>query len=126
MELRYSNAFILWDRAGAMWTELKSGFRDFDAQNVGPNQVVFHGDGRYSLNVSLDRAAITDHKPGSDVSRELNEVIFDIDFFTLQPVSAGAFSATPWLERWLRVLARDSEGLLNPSPDPGEHVSSGT
>jgi len=46
-------------------------------------------------------------------SRKIEEVALDLDFFTLKPVAVGSFDSVRWMERWLRVLNRDGESLLN-------------
>lgn len=62
-ELRYDNAYLLWDRTGWIWTHLKSHVGNLTTNTVSPNRTVFFADGRYSLSVSLDRASIIDERP---------------------------------------------------------------
>jgi hypothetical protein len=62
-ELRFSQAFALWDRAGALWRSVGSNFTKLVHAKVSPNDILFTADARYTLNVALDRAAITDSLP---------------------------------------------------------------
>jgi hypothetical protein len=65
LELRFDEAFLLWDRTGALWEAVRRQFRTLKHSQVTPNQTTFTGDNRFALSVSLDRASITDHKPSA-------------------------------------------------------------
>ncbi len=68
MELRFDEAFVLWDRTGALWQTLRRQFKTLKHVSVTPNQSNFVADNRFGLSVSLDRAIITDHKPSGGAS----------------------------------------------------------
>jgi hypothetical protein len=63
LELRFDEAFILWDRTGALWETVRRQFKVLKHTQVTPSQTGFNGDGRFAMTVALDRAVITDHKP---------------------------------------------------------------
>jgi hypothetical protein len=71
-ELRYGEAYALWDRAGALWSSVGRLFKSMKNSSAGPNQVVFSADDRYVLSVMLDRISITDYMPkgGAEVVYE--------------------------------------------------------
>jgi len=72
LELRFDEAFVLWDRAGALWEAVRRQFRTLKHSQVTPNQTTFTGDNRFTLVVSLDRAVITDHKPSGGTTATLD------------------------------------------------------
>ena len=86
MELRYDEAFVLWDRTGALWEAVRRQFKALKHTNVSPNQSTFIGDGRFGLSVALDRAIITDHKPsgGAKSTTEVMAKFADIVIQELQ------------------------------------------
>jgi hypothetical protein len=63
LEVRYGEAYLLWDNAGAVSNRLRKLFKDFKNAGAAPNRVAFNADQRYVLNVELNRAAIIDHIP---------------------------------------------------------------
>ena len=65
LEMRHDEAFLLWDFAGRIWQTLGSHFRDLKSRQASPNETIFFADGRYALNVSLQRASVTDFAPTS-------------------------------------------------------------
>lgn len=65
VELRYEPAYLIWDRAGTMWSEIARSFKNFKHTQVSPNLVVFQGDDRFDIAVGLERLAITDLEPHS-------------------------------------------------------------
>jgi hypothetical protein len=68
LELRYDEAFQLWDRTGSLWRELQRHFKSLKHNQVSPNQSTFVADNRFVLSVSLTNAVITDHKPTGGAS----------------------------------------------------------
>jgi hypothetical protein len=63
LELRFEEAFVLWDTTGALWETVRRQFKTLKQVQISANQTAFNGDNRFALVVSLDRAVITDHKP---------------------------------------------------------------
>lgn len=80
-EMRYSEAYLIWDRAGGLWKALGARFKTFKTSGVAPSNVTFNADRRYTLTVAIDRAAIVDHSPEGSV-----EPIFDLFSFFAQTV----------------------------------------
>jgi hypothetical protein len=68
LELRFDEAFILWDRTGVLWQAIQRQFRTLKHTQVSPNQTSFTGDDRFGLIVGLDKAIITDHRPSGGAS----------------------------------------------------------
>jgi hypothetical protein len=63
LELRFEEAFVLWDTTGAVWETVRRQFKTLKHAHISPSQTAFNGDNRFALIVALDRAVITDHKP---------------------------------------------------------------
>ena len=84
LELRFEEAFVLWDTTGALWETVRRQFRTLKHAQVSPNQTAFNGDNRFGLTVSLDRAVITDHRPSGgaastfDVMSKFTETVLDV------------------------------------------------
>ena len=118
-ELRYHEAFAIWDRAGALWQELGSRFKVFKSSSVAPNNVTFFGDDRYTLSVGIERASIVDNKPEGSNERSLElfsffahtvigilsinvfervgtRFIYSIDFKTLREAQKKAEESVPY------------------------------
>lgn len=72
LELRFDEAYALWDKAGALWGAMRRHFKTMKSAQVTPNQTTFNADGRFALVVSLDRAIITDHKPSGGASSTID------------------------------------------------------
>ena len=68
-EMRYDQAFLLWDRAGELWTSVGTGFKSIKANQVQPQQQTFIADDRFVLFAGLERAGLTDHKPHQPAKR---------------------------------------------------------
>lgn len=63
MELRYADAFILWDRTGTIWREIEHQYKSLRNTGAAPNLATFIADERFGLSVGINQAVITDHKP---------------------------------------------------------------
>lgn len=73
-EIRYPNAYLLWDRSGAIWNAAERIFRSIDAQKASPNNTTFHADNRYNLSVQIDKAYIIDNRAQS-ITDQISEFI---------------------------------------------------
>jgi hypothetical protein len=74
LELQFSErALPLWDRAGELWSAITEGFKETKLRSAAPNQTIFVGDGRYVMEVTLEKASITDHNPQGSA-----ETTFDV------------------------------------------------
>jgi hypothetical protein len=74
-QIRYEPAYALWDNAGSVWTEIFSIFKSAQLRQAAPNKVSFEGDERFIMEVNLDSASITDHRPDASWDRTLE--VFD-------------------------------------------------
>lgn len=72
LEVRYNEAYLIWDRAGTVWTNIGRNFKILRNQSATPNQVSFIGDDRFAMLVSLDRASITDHRPQGKIDESID------------------------------------------------------
>ncbi|MGD0787116.1 MAG: hypothetical protein ABR898_03960 [Terracidiphilus sp.] len=71
IEARYEPEFALWDRAGAVWTEVQAQFPELRVQAAGPSQVVFESlDTRAVIELEAFRASCR----GADAERLVAEV----------------------------------------------------
>ena len=68
-EVRYDNAYMLWDRAGEIWAKTSSMWPNLEAEKVEPSITTFRLENKYQLSVNLGKAHIIDLKP----SLSLNE-----------------------------------------------------
>ncbi len=76
-EVRYDNAYLLWDRAGEIWSKVSSMWPDLKIEKVEPSIITFRLENKYQLSVNLDKAHIIDAKPSSS----LNEFMEKADNF---------------------------------------------
>lgn len=61
-EVRYNEAFELWDHAGALWADVRSVFGSISSEKVAPNSQTFYAAGRYSFHVDMTTAWVIDHQ----------------------------------------------------------------
>ena len=73
-EVRFDEAYSLWDHSGAIWTSLQPYFKTLKAGDVRPDQQTFSGDQRFNIQVSLNRISLTDFIPDASWERSF-EVI---------------------------------------------------
>lgn len=74
LELQFADrALPLWDRAGELWAAITKHFKETDLRSASPNQTTFVGDGRYTMEVTLEKASITDYHPQGSA-----ETTFDV------------------------------------------------
>jgi hypothetical protein len=74
LELQFAErALPLWDRSGELWSAITKGFKAATLRSAAPNQTIFVGDGRYTMEVTLEKASITDHNPQGSA-----ETTFDV------------------------------------------------
>ena len=64
-EIRYNNAYALWDKAGIIWTTADKKWSQLKMINAEPAVTSFRLEDRYELSVKLDRTSIIDFKPTS-------------------------------------------------------------
>ncbi len=67
MEIRFDDAYILWDRAGKVWSKMSLSLPNLKMNVVEPNAISSIADDRYELSVKLGAAHLTDLKPSSSL-----------------------------------------------------------
>ncbi len=77
MEVRFDNAYILWDRAGKIWSKASSLWPNLKMGKAEPMVTAFLLEDRYELSVQLGKAHLIDMLPTSS----LNEFISNSDIF---------------------------------------------
>jgi hypothetical protein len=66
-EARYSNAYIAWDRAGRIWSQVSSKWPKTKMSKAEPMVTNFLVDDRYDFELKLDMAHVTDLTPSSSL-----------------------------------------------------------
>lgn len=84
LELRFDEAFVLWDTTGDLWQTVRRQFKTLKSAQVTPNQTSFHADNRFTLVVALDRTVITDHKPSGGAAGTFDAMTKFVDVVTRQ------------------------------------------
>jgi hypothetical protein len=72
MEIRFQNAYILWDRTGLVWSKASSEWPNIKMGKADPMVTTFTLDDRYEIALKLDRAHLVDMQPSSSL-KELME-----------------------------------------------------
>lgn len=67
MEIRFDNAYILWDRAGLVWSKVSSAWPNLKMGKAEPMVTTFVFDDRYELTLRLDKAHLIDLRPSSSL-----------------------------------------------------------
>ncbi len=80
MEIRYDNAYLLWDRSGSIWSEMNSIWPGLIMKIAEPNTTTFVVDDRYELSVQIGKALFIDRK----ASRSLKEFKENAEIFVNQ------------------------------------------
>lgn len=62
LEIRYPNAFELWDRSGALWIAALQKWNDLQVVSAEPSRTVFRGK-QFELSTELQAARIVQHNP---------------------------------------------------------------
>lgn len=65
---------MIWDRAGAVWSEIAKNFKAVKSTGAAPNQSSFNADDRYVMSIATDRASITDWRPSGSME-EINKTL---------------------------------------------------
>lgn len=64
-EVRYPEAFLLWDRAGKLARQFQASYSLSRLTSAEPGKVVFVEDRTREVIWQLDRLSVRDHQPGS-------------------------------------------------------------
>ena len=80
LEVRYPNAYLLWDRAGDLWSEATRRWGSLDVQEAQPGRTVFRYDAkRTEFSALLSKTSIISHYPDKfDDFVEMATIFLDI------------------------------------------------
>jgi hypothetical protein len=73
-EARYDDAYLLWDRTGVLWTSLQQFFKTLKRGEVRPDRQTFHADGRFNIQITLNRVSFTDFAPDASWEKSFQVV----------------------------------------------------
>lgn len=73
-EMRYGEAYSLWDRTGRLWRSVEQDFAKLKPNQVQPNEQAFVADDRYVLAAGLQRCNFTDHRPAGSAEKSIETV----------------------------------------------------
>lgn len=74
LEIRYNEAYILWDRSGQIWSEVKSIWPEMKNQKTEPSYTSFLLDDKRQFWVQLDKSNYTDFKPQGNLNDFITNV----------------------------------------------------
>lgn len=66
-EIRYKEAYLLWDRAGQLWEAANNKWPNLKWVDIKPAKQLFKLNDTYELNVELSKAHLSDTKPSSSL-----------------------------------------------------------
>jgi hypothetical protein len=80
LELRYATAFLLWDRAGSIASQLSKHYPNLKLKEVQPNSQLISVDEHSDAHVKIDSASVTVAFPTSDLNtfKKLASVLFPL------------------------------------------------
>jgi len=88
LELRYSPAFLLWDKAGTIWRKVASHYPELRARNVEPNTQSFRFYDRTDGIIQTEKCYITTFFPGNlDEFKKLSSIFFEEVLTKLEIIS---------------------------------------
>jgi len=100
IEIRFNNAYILWDRAGLIWSKASSKWANLKMGKAEPMVTTFIIDDRYEMSVKLDKAHFIDLKPSSS----LKEFMANAELFVT--LVAGTLDITEFTRLGFRLIYR--------------------
>lgn len=69
LEVRYAPQFAVWDRSGAIWTEVSQSYPSIRHKQAEPNSVTVELEDKLSALISIDRAHVTSQLPGAGLPK---------------------------------------------------------
>lgn len=80
LEVRYADAFSLWDRAGMLWTRLAKKYENLERIQAQPTETIFRLGKSFELAAKLDGASVVAFKPEKNLTEfiQLTDVFFRI------------------------------------------------
>lgn len=79
LEVRYPGAYLHWDRAGALWTEMTRKWPDLTNVKGTPVQTVFARPGKHQLAVEMQQARIIEFLPHSSLKSFAESAAWFVD-----------------------------------------------
>lgn len=76
-EVRFDDAYLLWDKSGALWSEVAAAFPELTRQHAEPTRVVFASIGaavERELTVEIGRMGFVEYNPDRQLKRFANAV----------------------------------------------------
>ena len=66
-EVRFDDAFLVWDRSGSVWKQVIAIYKDLKATHVEPSKVLFERRGDHELQLGLEtrRLGVAGMRPDS-------------------------------------------------------------
>lgn len=126
-EIRYGNAFLLWDRSGSVWAELLSAQPDLKATHAEPSKIVFarRGDRELQLTVEIRRLVVVAVQPDarlsefSDIVTRFAEIaVRNLQISVCSRVGLRVSFIKEYADREAAAEALLQTGMLRLPPDP--------
>lgn len=79
-EIRYPNAYRIWDEAGRIATQLQDGVKELELTKGEPSLLAFVLNNSATVEVRIDRLNFTEHNPKSDFAKDTRDLqhVFDV------------------------------------------------
>ena len=77
VEVRYSNTYLLWDKAGIISHGLAGRLANCEMKKAEPGIIEFHADKRFAVVLKLDRAHVIDTRPSRNLD-DLKIVVMEL------------------------------------------------
>ncbi|MDX8464210.1 hypothetical protein RFM26_00690 [Mesorhizobium sp. VK23B] len=79
-EIRYPNAYRIWDEAGRIAIQLQEGVKNLELTKGEPSLLAFVLNNSTTVEVRIDRLNVTEHYPKSDFSKDTRDLqyVFDV------------------------------------------------
>lgn len=77
LEVRYEPAYLIWDKSGSIWHQVKQRWPELINKSANPNQTSFSLPKKYDLTVEHDKTFLISHR--QKIERTLEDIKFYID-----------------------------------------------
>lgn len=125
-EVRFDQAFLVWDRSGAIWNDVNKAVPDLKAKHVEPNKVVFgtQGKSELDLSVELSRLGIIASNPEKTL-REFSETAAKFTRIVVTTLEIERYSRVGLRLMFRKIYSKPEEaasallstGILKAAPD---------
>lgn len=115
VEIRFDHAYLLWDRAGALWAEVRRTLKDLEPVQGSPNQTVFRIGRRWQFACEMERARVIDQQPDRSVEEIASKAhaLFDGIRRVLEVSTYKRIGFRPQFRRVFERVEDASAALLN-------------